>query len=100
AVTRARRGRLVGEARARKCREQEVAGAVAGEDAPGAIAPVRRGGQPEQQQPGRRITEARQRAAPVLLVRERGPTLSRDLLPPGDQTRAAPAAAHLLAQRR
>ena len=44
--------------------EQEVAGAVAGEDAAGAVAAVGRGGQADDEQARPRIAEARARAGP------------------------------------
>ena len=86
------RRRLVGEARAVHRGEQPVARAVAGEHAPGAVAAVRRGRQAEDEHARRRVAEARDRAAPVLLVGERGALLARDLLAPRHQPRAAPAA--------
>ena len=50
--------------------EQPVARPVAGEDASGAVAAVRRRRQPHDQQGGRRVAEAGHRPAPVLLVGE------------------------------
>jgi hypothetical protein len=72
--------------------EQEVARAVAGEHAPGAVRAVRRGRQAEDQDPGGGIAEARDRAPPVLLAGERRPLLARDALAPLDQPRARAAA--------
>ena len=69
-------------------REQEVAGAVAGEDAAGAVAAVGRGGEADDEQPRARIAEARHRPAPVLLVAE-----ALDLLRATRGTTAQPRAA-------
>ena len=73
AVVAGHAGRLVGQARAVQCGEQHVAGAVAGEDAPGTVAAVRGRGEAEDGQPRVGRAEAGDRAAPVLLVAERGP---------------------------
>ena len=67
----ARDGRgLVREARAMKRREQEVARAVSGEHAAGAVAAVGRGSEAHDEEARPRVTEARHRAAPVVLVAE------------------------------
>src|SRR5690606_11825839 len=86
------RGRLVGEARPVQRREQPVAGAVAGEDAPGPVAAV--GGGREAEEVHRRggIAEAGHRPPPVLLVAVGGALLARHPLPPLHQPRAAAAA--------
>ena len=74
--------------------EQPVAAAVPGEDPAGAVAAVRRRGQPDQQDPGVRRTPRGHRPSPVQLsgVRRpyRDPSLG-DVLPPGDQPGAGPA---------
>src|SRR5213076_1329459 len=85
------RRRLVGEAGSVQGGEEEVARPVAGEDAPRAVAAVRRRREAEDHDARRGVAEARDRAAPVVLVREGGPLDARDLLAPGDQSRAAPA---------
>ena len=72
-------------------REQPVARAVAGEDAAGAVAAVRRGREPGDSTRACGIAEARDRPAPVLLVAERGPLLARDVLAPVDEAGARPA---------
>src|SRR5215218_9497273 len=95
AVVAGHRGRLVGEDGAVEAGEQPVAGAVAGEDAAGAVAAVGGRGQAEDEQAGRRVAEAGDRAAPVLLVAEGGPLLPGHLLAPGDQPGAAAALGHL-----
>ena len=71
--------------------EEEVARAVAGEDAAGAIGAVRRRREPEDQHPRRGVAEAGDRPAPVRLARERRALLARDELAPRDEPRAAPA---------
>ena len=71
--------------------EQEVARGVAGEDAAGAVAAVRRGREADQQDPRVGVAEARHRPAPVRLVAEPGDLLAGDLLAPLDEPRAATA---------
>src|SRR5215211_8203395 len=95
AVVAGHRGRLVGEAGAVEAGEQPVAGAVASEDAAGAVAAVGGRGQADDEQAGRRVAEAGDRAAPVLLVAEGGPLLPGHLLPPGDQPGATAAVGDL-----
>src|SRR5829696_1898146 len=95
AVAAGDRGRLVGEAGAVEAGEQPVAGAVAGEDPAGAVAAVGGRGQAQHEQAGRRVAEAGDGAAPVLLVAEGGPLLPGHLLAPGDQARAAAAVGDL-----
>src|SRR5215211_6985994 len=95
AVVAGHRGRLVGEAGAVEAGEQPVAGAVASEDAPGAVAAVGRRGQAEDEQAGRRVAEAGDGPAPVLLVAEGGPLLPGHPLAPGDQPWAAAAVGDL-----
>src|SRR6266498_3224241 len=85
------RGGLVGEAGAPQRGEQPVAGAVAGEDAAGAVAAVGGGRQAEDEQARGGVAEAGHRPAPVVPVPEGGALLPGDLLAPGDQARA-PAA--------
>ena len=71
--------------------EQPVARAVAGEHAPGAVGAVRRRRQAEHVDARLGVAEAGRRAAPVLLVGERGALLARHLLAPLDQPRAGAA---------
>src|SRR5207237_790926 len=71
--------------------EEEVAAAVAGEDAAGAVRAVGGRGEAEDEDARRRVAEARDRAAPVLLVGERLAPYTRDLLAPLDQPGAAAA---------
>ena len=84
-------GRLVGEAGAVQRGEQEVARAVAGEDAAGAVGAVRGRRQAEDQHARRRVAEAGDRAAPVVPVAERRALLARDELAPLDEPRAGAA---------
>ena len=70
AVVAADRLRLAREPGAVEAGEQEVAGAVAGEDAAGAVAAVRGGGEAHDQEPRPRVAEAGHGPAPVLLVPE------------------------------
>ena len=79
---------------------EEVAGAIAREHAPGAVCSVGGGRQAKQHDARPRVAEARYRAPPVLLIAEGRATLTRDLLTPGDQTRAAPAADQALVELR
>src|SRR3954469_10182686 len=89
---------LVREAGPGQRGEEPVARAVAGEDAPGAVAAVGRGRQPEDVHARGRVAEAGHRTAPVLLAGEGGALLARDLLAPGDEPRAAAAARDALLQ--
>src|SRR5260370_26848799 len=91
-------GRLVRVARAVEGAIEPIAGAVAGEDAAGAVAAVRRGRQSDDQQPRRRIAEPRHRASPVYLVLVGRPLVVRDLLAPRHKARAQPARDDLLLQ--
>ena len=91
-VVRAYGVRLVREAGAVHGREQPVARAIAGEDAPGAVSAVRGGRQPEHVHAGVRVAKAGDRPAPVVLVRKRGALLARHLLAPLDEARAAATA--------
>src|SRR5579875_1031196 len=72
-------------------REQEVAAAVAGEDAPGPVPAVRGGRQADDEDRRRRVAPAGDRPPPVPLVAEGLAADGRDLLPPRDQARAGPA---------
>ena len=92
AVVAGHAGRLVGEAGPVQRGEQDVAGAVPGEDAPGAVAAVRGRRQPEDPDCRAGRSETRYRPAPVLLVAERCAPGRGDLLPPGDEARAGEAA--------
>ncbi len=83
-------GGLIGEAGPPQGCVQEVATAIAGEHAAGAIRPVRGRRQAHEHYTRRRVTEAWNGSRPVLLVAKRGPFLPPDLLPPVDQTRTRP----------
>ena len=83
-----------------ECAEEEVAGAVAGEEAAGAVGPVGGGGEAEDDYAGLRVPETRNRAAPVLLAGVGGFFVAGDLLAPLDEARAAPTGGYLLLQPR
>ena len=67
---------------------QEIARAVAGEDAAGPVRAVRRGRQADQQQARVRIAEPRHRPAPVDVVAVGGLLLARDARAVAPQARA------------
>ena len=71
------RRRLAGEAGAVEGGEEEVAGAVAGEDAAGAVAAVGGGGEAHDQEPRPRVAEARARAGPSTPASRKRFTFSR-----------------------
>ena len=79
--------------------EQQVAAAVAGEHPAGAVRAVGGRRQPEHDDPGRRVAEARHRPAPVDVVAERGALGASDLLAPLDEARAGAAADDLIGDR-
>ena len=79
--------------------EQEVARAVAGEHAAGAVGAVRGRREPEHEHARGRVAEARDRAAPVVLVAERRALLARDPLAPLDEARAGAAGGDLGLER-
>src|SRR5262249_40941449 len=83
---------LIGKAGPVEGGVEEVAGAVAGEDAAGAVAAVRRGGQADDDHARPRIAEACDRLAPVIVMAEGAALGPRDLFAPGNQARAAVAA--------
>ena len=71
--------------------EEEVPRLVAREDPAGAIPAVRRGGEPDDQEPRPRITERGKGTAPVDLSPKTAGSAPRGFLPPGDEPRTAPA---------
>ena len=71
--------------------EQPIPRAVAGEQPPGAVAPVRGWRQPDDQQPGSWITQRWHRASPIGLIGVGCSLPMRHLLTPGDEPRARPA---------
>src|SRR5579884_717316 len=91
AVVAGDRGGLVGQPRSPQRSEQPVAGAVAREDPSRAVAAVRGGREPEDQDPSARVAEAGHGPTPVLLAGERASLDASDLLAPGDEPRTAPA---------
>src|SRR5262245_14557230 len=81
AIVRASRERLVGEPVGEEGGHQEVArpaGAIAGEDAPGAIGAMRRWRETDERNPRARIAKPRHRPAPIRLVPECGALFARD----------------------
>jgi hypothetical protein len=82
---------LVGEARPPERAVEPAAGLVAGERATRPVAAVRGRREADDQEPRLRVSPARHRPAPVLLVGERPPLLARHLLAPGHEPRAAHA---------
>ena len=83
--------RLVREPGAMERREQEVAGAIAGEDAPGAVPAVRGRSEPDDQHAGIRVAEPGDGPAPVVVGPKGRSLLARDRFPPGDEPRTGPA---------
>jgi hypothetical protein len=76
--------------------EEEVAGAISGEVAAGAVGPVGGGGQAEDDHPGVWVPEPRYGTAPVIFGGVGGLFLAGDLFAPLDEARAAPAGDDLL----
>ena len=94
------RRRLVREAAPEHRREQEVAGAVAGEHAAGAVAAVRGGREPDDEHAGARVAEARAPAGPSRSSSRNDARFSRaDLLAPLDEPRARAALRDLARER-
>ena len=85
------RRRLIGKAGIEQRPKEPVARTIAGEDAPGAIATVGSGSQPDDDQASFGITEGRNRTGPIDLVAEGRPLLLADSFPPLDEARAKPA---------
>ncbi len=79
--------------------EEEVSGAVAGEEAARAVRPVRGGSEAEYDDRRVRVSEAGDGAAPVSLVLMGGLLLAGDLLAPLDEPRTAAAGRNLALQR-
>jgi hypothetical protein len=90
--------RLIRVSGAPQCAVQPVARAVAGKQPSCPVAAVGGGREAEHQQPRSWISESGHRPSPISLVRKRGALLGRDLLAPGDESRACTAALHLVAQ--
>jgi hypothetical protein len=78
--------------------EEEVARAVAGEEAAGTVRAVGGGGEAEKYDARLRISETGDRTAPVALVRKGGPFFVGDFFAPLDQAWAASAGGYLLLQ--
>ena len=87
AVSRADRGRLVGETGAVQCGIQEITRGVAGEHTPRAIGAIGCGSQPDDEDLGRRVTEGGTGGPSRALVGEADatPALASDRLTPGHQ---------------
>ena len=79
--------------------EQPVAGTVAGEDAPGAVAAVRRRREPGDEHCSPGITEPGYRPPPVRLVAECGPLVPCDRFAPLDEARARATTDDLVGER-
>ncbi len=93
-VVRRERRRPACEARAIQCGIKKIAGRVAGEHPPRAIAPVRAGREPHQHQTRERIAERRNRSAPVRPVAVRALFLVGNATAVGAQFRTFRAAHH------
>lgn len=98
AVVARRRSRLVGETVSEEPRHEKVTGSVTGEHATGAVAPVGRRGEPDDDEPRRRIAPTRKRTAPVLLPGVRAWGILRDRMSPLDEPGAGRAAHDTLPQ--
>ena len=90
AVVGAHRVGLIGQSGTMEGSEQPVAAAVTGEDAAGAVRPVRRWGQADKNDACFRIAEPGNRTPPVHLIGEGGTLLGGDPFPPLDKPRASP----------
>ena len=92
------RGRLVRKARTIEGAKEEIAGAVAGEDAASAVPPMCSRGQANDQHASLRVAPPRDRTAPVLFVPISAALNARGLLTPGDQARTEAAGSDLFVQ--
>ncbi len=70
---------------------EPISAPISREHPPGAISPMSRRGEADDQTVRGRIAEVRHGAPPIHLIRERLSLLPRNLLPPFDQSRAANA---------
>src|SRR5580704_2499957 len=91
AVVAIRRSGLIGKTRAKQRLVKKIAGAVSSEYSPGAVAAMRGGRKPQNQELGTRIAEARNRLAPIIPRKERPPLVPCDLfaIPYESRARAA-----------
>ena len=80
-------------------REEEIAGAVAGEEASRPVGSVGRRGEAEDHDPRLRVPETGHGPAPVGLVAVGGPLLPGDPLTPPHEARAEPAGYDFLLER-
>ncbi|MEA2534529.1 MAG: hypothetical protein QOJ93_2340, partial [Actinomycetota bacterium] len=87
--------RLAGEAGSVQRPVEPVPGRVTGEDPPGAVPAVCRGGEAHDEQPGVRIPEAGEWPGPVRLAPEPCGRRRGHRLPPGNEPGAAPAGDNL-----
>src|SRR5690606_19154201 len=78
-------GRLVGESDPMQGGEEEVTGTVTGEHATGAVGPVRRGRQTDDEDRRFGVAQRGDRSPPVLLITERRTLLDGHPLPPLDE---------------
>src|SRR4051794_18339484 len=90
---------LIREAGAMQAGIQPVAGAIAGEDASGAVGAVRCRRQSHEEHAGVTIAETGYRFAPVNLIAKCGTLFASHLFPPRDKTRAPSARDNVLLKR-
>ena len=91
-------GRLRGETGLEKSPIEEVAGAVAGEHAPGPIGAVRAGREADQEHAGAGIAEAGHWFGPIILVAVGATFYASDFLAVFNQARTSPASNNLAIQ--
>jgi hypothetical protein len=90
----------VRKARAVERAEEEVSRTVAGEEAAGAVGSVGGWSQAEDDHPGFRVSEPRDRTAPVFLAGVSSLFVAGDLFAPLDEAWTVPAGGYLLFERR
>src|SRR5258708_7968829 len=88
-------GRLIGEAGAVEGGEEEIAAAVAGKDAAGAVAAMSRRGEAENPDPCRRIPETGNRFPPIVVIVKRAASRCRHKFAVRAQPRTARAGNHI-----
>ena len=88
--------RLIRKAKAVQGAIKPISGAVAGEDATGAIASVSGGCESNDEQPGVEASQTWYGPSPVFLIPKAADLFTRDLLAVGSQTRAEAASFDLV----